>query len=376
MYTLCFFVTCFLTYIGNKLVLKKNIRTRKLGRLLFLIVVIIFAVIAGLRDFTVGTDIGFYGSPSFNEAKRFSFREYWKIDSDKLEPGYLILTYIFANTIGYARVWFGVIEFIIAGFTVARLYDIRETGKMWVGMCIFNCIILPPSLNIMRQSMAMAITFYASRYVLVETKAKPQYIRFLIYILVACSFHVTAAIGLVIPLYRIYFRTDHTHLKAKDFVRSLVLILLLLIAVVSIDKIVNIIIPLSSFTRKFSRYAGLQRSGFSINPMLIRFPFIVLICLFWKQYYSKRNYLLFMLLVTEALFAEMRIYSTTLYRLALYFSFYRLLAMPILIGRLNKENRKLVELAVVLLCFVTWFYQIVLQGNEEVFPYTMDWLWE
>lgn len=371
MYIGCAILTCLLAYRSNKLLLsskKKNVRR---GNFLMLLISIIFSVVAGLRDYTVGTDISYYALPSFINAQRFDLATYFAVDGSALEPLYMLLNYFVVKIFNNIGVLLFALQMITAVFVLFRLCDYKETNKLWLGVLIYNFFFFPISLNIMRQSIAMAMVFYATRY-LFGSNSKLSIKRYLIIVAISIGFHGTGAVGIaVLFFYMLFFRETRGEKDRYLILKSVTLIVILIVVVILFDKVVDLIVPISSFTGKFSRYTDQSFGGLDINPLLVRLPYIVLPLLFWNRYKKERteNYLLFMLILTDLVFSELRAYSTSLYRVSYYFAYFRMLAIPTFVQSLEIRNRKIMSLIICVLCIVIWAYQIVYQGNESVYPY-------
>ena len=142
------------------------------------------------------------------------------------------------------------------------------------------------------------------------------------------------------------------------------------------NKIVDMIIPISGFSLKYSSYAVGDINGFDFKPFLVRSPFLLIIFVYRRHFYEQKceNYLLYILLLTDALTSLLRSYSTTLYRISIFFAYYKMLAIPNLIESLKPNKRLRITFVICLLLYVLWIYQIILQGNEQVYPYTAKWL--
>lgn len=376
MYTLCGLVTCLLTYQANKLLISRYKTNRKVGNALLVLIVLIFSTMAALRDYNIGTDISYYVTPVFYNAKRMSFREYWVINSVIIEPLYLILNYLIAMFTDDPRLLMGCIELIVSGFILLRLSDYKMNRRMWIGVFIFNFAFFPISLNLMRQSIAMAIIFYATRYIFSD---KLNIHRFILWVVISMGFHLTGIIGLFILAFVFYYQKEKNIIRSRTLAREFKTILLIVGLVIMIflfNKIVDMIIPISGFSLKYSSYAVGDINGFDFKPFLVRSPFLLIIFVYRRHFYEQKceNYLLYILLLTDALTSLLRSYSTTLYRISIFFAYYKMLAIPNLIESLKPNKRLRITFVICLLLYVLWIYQIILQGNEQVYPYTAKWL--
>lgn len=363
-YISCAIVTTFLSYIANKY-LNKSKSDQFIGTALLLAVVLIFSFIAAFRDYDIGTDISFYGNATFNEARRYSLTELFAINGLNIEPLYLLLAKFSAIVSSKPQFQYFLIEFISVGFIIWRLCDYRDTDAIWLGVFLFNTYFFPTTLNYMRQSIALGIVFFATRYI--EEK---QYKKFLLLTFIAAGFHVTALFGISFLIIDAFINKENN--KSKKLLHGVYIFIFFALAVLSLGKVISVIAGLGGFAAKFSRYAGQSFSGFQINPIIIRLPYLILILAFWKQFINddKNNYYLFVIMALEVIVSELRSINVTLYRFSLFYGYYRMLSMPALISSMKTKDNKII-FAILIMIFSTlvWYYQIVIQGNESVYPY-------
>lgn len=364
MYVSCAIVTTFISYIANKY-LNKGKSDRLIGIALLVLIVVIFSSVAAVRDYDIGTDISFYGNATFNEARRYSLQQLFAINGLNIEPLYLLLAKFAAIVSSKPQFQYFLIEFLSVGFIIWRLSDYRKTNNIWLGVFLFNTYFFPTTLNYMRQSIALGIVFFATRYI-----EDNQYKKFLLLTIVAAGFHVTALFGISFLIIDVIFKKENN--KSKKLLHGVYIFVFVGIAVLSLGKVISIIAGLGGFAAKFSRYAGQSFSGFQINPIIVRLPYILLILAFWKQFINdnKNNYYLFVIMVLELFVSELRAINVTLYRFSLFYGYYKMLCMPALISSMKTRDNKIIfALLIVMFSILVWYYQIVIQGNESVFPY-------
>lgn len=371
MYTGCLVVTCLIANRANQLLLSSNVRRQRLGKALIILLILIFSLIAGLRDYSVGTDISYYGLPSFYKAQRLSAANYFVTDGTILEPLYVVLNFAITRIFNNYGIVLFALQLLTASFVLLRLCDYKYTGKIWLGVLIYNCFFFPISLNIMRQSVAMAMLFYATRYIFgseIDAKIK----RYVCIVICSMGFHVSGAIGFAILfIYHLYSRKTKYGKDKMTVLKTCALLCAMIVVVLLFDKIVGIIASLSSFTSKFSRYEGQSLGSIQLNPILTRLPFVIFPLAFWGKYKNKRleNYLVFILVVLDVIFSELRAYSSSLYRVSIYFAYFRMIEIPCLVESVGTRNRKILSILMTAICVSIWVYQIIYQGNESVFPY-------
>lgn len=188
------------------------------------------------------------------------------------------------------------------------------------------------------------------------------------------GFHLTGIIGMLLPALNIYYNKVYlgkNNKKLDSFIKTGLIIFVMILSVIFFNQLVDLVVPISKFTVKYSGYVVKSSGGIQVNPLLVRIPFIILILINWKKYERDKNenYMLFVIMIIDMIMSELRIYSSTLYRVSIYFAYFKILALPNYLVSLNIKKRRLATGLIIVLMYIIWIYQIVIQGNEQVFPY-------
>lgn len=146
------------------------------------LLVFVLSIVAGMRAYSVGRDTHSYISIF-----------------ETIENGGIILQEIGFEWFSKIILWLTgsksfllfVYALIIYGCIVLRLWDFRECSSFSITVITFYSLYYFESLNIMRQFVAMAILFYATRYL-----AERGYIKYLVALLIATTFHTSALLGI------------------------------------------------------------------------------------------------------------------------------------------------------------------------------------
>lgn len=191
----------------------------------------------------------------------------------------------------------------------------------------------------MRQCIALAIAFWAFYYFI-----KEEYKKYVFWTIIAVLFHNTAIISFFIAA--IYFALKNHNTFYTRF--GIVFCTFFVTSLYS--YFLQLFINIGLFSDKYTRYL-VESSGFSINPILIRLPFIILILVIYKQFcnYQSAKYqslekyntdFLIIMLIIEMLTAEMRALLPALYRINFYFGYAKCIAY----SRIAKVHKKMNEL--------------------------------
>lgn len=367
-YIMMYFVSCILAYISER---KLNVNNYKEFYFFSFLSIFVGAFLAGVRSLGVGTDTLVYGHGVFINAINRNFLDYFIDELSNFEPLYLLFTYIISNIFKNENVYYGIYEFIIILLIYSSLFETKkiinnksESNICWLGLFVFYTLIYPFTLNGMRQSMAMAIIFYSFKYLY-----KSDLKKFIICNVIAIGFHYTAVIGIL------FYVMEYLLKKTNKIIAK---ILILFIMVISVFEYKYLISFINIFVDKYERYIG-GSVDFILNPFLIRIPFLLLLIIFRKNYKSIFCEIDFwiMMLIGEILFCQLRSSIPALYRTSLYFSLIKIQAYPNIDKIFKRKDRVMIKIFLILFLLAIWYYQIVVKGNEQIYPYRsniINWL--
>lgn len=189
-YLVCFTISTALFWLGQYVKLKKN--TEPIRWIIYGTALLFPSILAGLRDVSVGTDMLVYGIPIFKSSlSSASFSDLLN-SWDRIEPGYLWLSYIVAGLTRNHTFFFFLIMFIEVLFVFLALLRWQKQVPIWLGMLIFFLLFYNNSLNMMRQHLSLSIGFYGIQSIIVK-----KHYRALFWILLASQFHNSALILLM-----------------------------------------------------------------------------------------------------------------------------------------------------------------------------------
>ena len=159
-YIVTFLVTLFFSYIDERNLLKE--KPNRLKHIIMVAFIIMLpAVLAGLRDYSIGTDVQIYAKSVFENAVRSSSVNSVLERYSELEPGFLMLAFIVSRITSSVHFFLFSIAFIIQLFVYLALYRTRNYCSIFMGESVYLFLIYNASLNMMRQTIAMAILLFA-----------------------------------------------------------------------------------------------------------------------------------------------------------------------------------------------------------------------
>lgn len=373
-YLLVFGGSIGLTVYGECLNKKGN---RKGFYLCMIFAVLLVVLLAGLRAVPVGTDGPAYERWVYNAAECTSFAEA-RFVGRSTELVYMLLVYLVAKSTGNVNVLF----FITASLTYGMyMFGIVKLGKnisisyAWAAY-LFLCY--GYSLNSLRQALAMTALVLA--FVLFREK---KYVFSGIVVIAAVLCHNSAgliAAGMLV-VYCLLQKWDAWFLKVGILAATA-------LAVFGYEPVFYQLNRVGILPDRFSGYvAGASFIHFSLNPILVRLPFFLLVLFFYRDYAKDgRNSgeitkadadFLLVMMGMEMILSELRVISVPLYRICLYFGVFRCLGIGRLVYAVNKSEKykkwsKPLCAALIGMLVVIWLYQVVLQGNDEIYPYTSE----
>lgn len=373
-YICVIFISCLLTLIAEKS--QKSIR-----QLFFTISVILPSIVSGARADSVGTDMHAYIEPMHRFANSIDNYFYFinsnqtLISGDQVnrfEKGYMTLVYLCSRISSSLFFDLFISELLIISLTLIALcrFNKKYNISITLGMFVFYMMFFNPSLNIVRQSLAMSVLIFSYTY-LIEDK----WIKYTIGVIIAYLFHQTAIIG-IIPLFIYYFiKTDNKYIfkfggNIKTISSSTIRSILGSIFIVVFSPIlVNIVLSLTGQTRfQWAYLAAIP--AISINQMIIRLPFVLLLIVQWNSMKDtiQKNFFLSMLIL-DLLLSMISGGTNYLLRVAMYPSIYYVFAFPIEVKDSNVNKHILIATLIIAYLMVYWYYTVVIMNYNATVPY-------
>lgn len=345
----------FLIIIGFSLLIG-NLADRLNNKYLLFISIMLMVIFSGLRGVNVGIDtIGYYNDFYAIEHGGYVFsKDIFFLTTSK------ILMNIFHSP--YAIIF--IYSFFINILINLRLWDYRKYCSFSLMQLMYVCIFYFQSINIMRQFIAIAIVFFATKFL-----DKRNYKLFILFNILASAFHLTAVLGIIILL--VYLIND-----AKRSRESEIKVIILTCPIILILAYVGL--------NYFSRYSNyFDKTTIDIGFMIL----YQLLCLFFINLFCRnKNSKIYSTNVLGELFeidrCVMHLFIISLIllsigsffryveRIGLYFQMFE---MPFWGQAINCiYNRKSVR---ILACVFIFYYMITMLifDGQGIFPYNFFW---
>lgn len=357
---------------------------RRKSKLLFIVLsclaLFLPCFLAGVRDDTIGTDMLVYGNKVFKDALSMDFISYMQKD---MEPLFLLLVRFISYFTNSIAIYYFVLELAVILPIYCTLQREKGNKYAWVAMMVYYLLLFPYSFNLLRQSIAVSIIFFAFKYV-----QKHQLLKYIIALIIAMLFHKTAIIGLIIyPIYVLMTENNNNLSKIKQknellkFTQkhstaiSCIVIFISFGCVTLMEQVINFFYNLdNSAYAYFYNKIDTSNSLVSVLIFLILLSPIYIIYLLNRRYYMKKDLdinILFTFSLMGIIMYQARMVSSEMYRVSLYlYIFLPLFVENVIRLKKNPKTRFLYILIILVLCVAFFCFFFVKSKWNKIYPYT------
>lgn len=166
-------------------------------RALLWLPVLLLTVVAGIRGNMVGVDTASY-------LRMFPWYDSMGLSAVNREFLFYYIGYAIYRIFGSVQPVFLAFGLLIYALFFFRLWDFRKTANLGISTFIFVLFYFGSSMNGLRQYIAIAIVFYATRYLRQE-----RYILFCLFVALSALFHVSSIICFVFVILYIGIRRQY-----------------------------------------------------------------------------------------------------------------------------------------------------------------------
>lgn len=382
-YIITFLISVAFIWIGTKKCTRQRMtdgtwETVRLKKIPVIIGLLVPVLLASMRATSVGADVTFYVVPFFDRAlSSNTFSGYMELLGGYTNDiGYCLLNYIiskFTQEIGWL---FFFSELIIIFATFAGCWQLRGKAYPWLSMLFFYFLFYNITLSTVRQSCALAISFYAFAYLLRMQFRKDSIIKSMMYIMVASTFHTTAIfeLGIIFFSYCI-FKNKITVIKF-----TLIAFIGCLFAKLFASRFLSIagnLIGLitSKYTDEFFLNTSAAGASGYISIIMMSVIVVILQLLYIKNErheYSKKIDRIFLGLNLLYVFAMIFLSNFAFIPRIMYyiqFSWCVSFAQCVKIVKNNRFNSTAVIIILFLVTFIFWEFFFILGNVHETYPY-------
>jgi len=312
------------------------------------------SLFAGLR-FGIGTDY-------FSYATTF---EVIKLSGDTKIDNSLVFWSI-NKIVAELGMEFNVVLFVTSFVTTLFIYLTLRRKKavlsVGIGMVIYMLLYYQMSFNILRQIAAMSILLYSIHYI-----NKKAFIKYILLIFLAMSFHLTAIIFL--PLYFLnwlYGTKKYKKLKIISFISILILMI----------NFSSILYPIVSRINSLSYYANSylyseREFEFGLGVFLRALPFILPGIIFWNEIKKDKDMILYFNILIIGSITLFSAYGSVNYteRIAHYFLSALIIFIPYIYKVSSHLGKLYIGRIILLIIVLLWIWDFIYLGRNGTVPY-------
>lgn len=335
-----------------------------------ILISLILSFLAGFRDITVGSDTWNYKRVYFDIIPSYKTISQVLADESYLDTGYLLFVWLSCHI--QNQYWF--MLFLTQLLTITFYYlGYKRFGKYlksdFFSFTFFYVFLFyNHSLNVMRQELAVSVVFFAFSYLW-----EKRYIHYIIWTLVAFSFHSSVIVSLVFPFIMYIVLLSN---PKKQKVILLLFSVFILLLFVSYYYILDLLVGFNVFDISYMSKYGDDSLFYEAEKRIAYIPAIFTFIIFWVIYVCKegsnldRRFILFHVIINSFYFSTLflSLYVEFLNRLSLYFFAINLFCLSVELR--TKPVRKFLKGCVLLFVLIIWGYQYILLNSSETFPYT------
>ncbi|MBQ0047165.1 MAG: EpsG family protein [Prevotellaceae bacterium] len=339
---------------------------------MLLIAALPLSILAGCRDISVGTDTEFYGVPCFNMIVHYGELGFI-MGASEWEPVFTLCIYLGNLYNKTLNAGLFLVAYWTLTFAFLSIYLLREKISLSFGVFIYLLLFYNPSLNLMRQSMAMSVCMLSWCFLY-----KHKLLWCIIFMVLAYFCHHSAVI-FAIPIF-IYLYLNYTRKKKKKKKNKIksrtnftqFVYILAPLFVVLYDIILGVLIRVGIFSDHFNAYVDSDETNFSKTNVLSSLILFLFVVLFAKKSHLEEKFGNYTKIIAYISFILM--FSSLVSAWAFRSSYYFLTLFPIIIPMMtqNLKNTSVKQLQMVFNVFLVflWFWDVVVNGSNSTYPYT------
>ena len=357
-YLVIFVCSIFFLYVSDKT------QNRAIKFLFTVIAILLPSILAGLRDYSIGTDVELYGNIWFKNAcyanDYFEYVQHAMLGS--IGIGYSTLNYIVAMFTDNAHWFYFILNLITNSFVYFGLRRNRDICSIPVGYIVYYFIFYGIFLNALRQSVAVVIVFWGFYYI-----RNNNLIKYILTVILASMFHSTALIAIV--LYAIHW---FVNMKNSSTRRS---ILIVCLAAVSLEfwNIVTVLSKYGFISDRYSIYGNNLSSGGGFIIRIIFYGFFCFVLYFLANYSSnsllENDFKIYN--VISVLFSVLSARNAQSVRIVMYYDIFLIYYFSYILKNnlIVKRNKAGFKIIMIVLLILYWIVVFGIRKSDQIVPY-------
>ena len=308
--------------------------------------ILVFSLVSGLRSRSVGVDTAAYYNSFENQ-----FPNTWEFP----EIGFRCISNFLYTVFGNPTVLMVIYAIITNYLIIMRLWDFRKKCSFVTMVILYALIVFIPTLNVMRQYLAISILFFSTRLL-----DKRKILHYIIVVFACALIHQTSLLALLIPFVYVW-----SSLSAKTKI--------IIIAPASILAIYVLSLVFRFESNHIENYFSDGNKISNINITFIyRFVIFVvsyLMCGLWRK---KKNcndrFSIYSFLYFAGLsFSSMGMFYFVMARIGYYYLIFELLYW----GRLSTLKNRAFYNTMIMAYALYIFGMEIIENGSLIFPYSI-----
>lgn len=375
-YLFIFICSAFLFYLSEKPELAKY------RKCFVFFAIVLPSILAGLRSENVGVDVKIYAIPIYSAASAsdnlIQFIQNQLVIGNK-DFGFNVLNYFLSRLTNDYH--FGLFAYQMITLTFIYLgyknYEKKFGAPLWLCILLYLLLLYNPSLNIMRQCIAVSILFYG-----ITCMFNKRYVRTILFIFVAILFHSSAILGIPIALMYLFLCRETCPDMKTQIIKSSVLICCGLLFVLLFPTLLKMVVNLGILHSRYLDYLpggtwstiGVDSSINILSVMPSLFYLLLILMAFRKmnEYKKESLFLTFSSLIILLLdFSPL--YANYLTRAGYYFLPFQAVMLADIADICPAKYKKFYVLMIIAAMLVVWIVTVVILGYYGTIPYEFFW---
>ena len=364
---MCFSISLLLLWFGQKI---KHGQCEPFRWLIYGIALLIPAALAGVRDWSVGTDVLFYGYPIFKEACVVPHIGGFSTMHDGwIGTGYLWLNIAICHITQNFNIMLFLLMFIEIIFVFLAIYQWRDKFPIWLGMLVFYAFFFNLSFNAMRQCLALSISFLGMKYIF-----ERKFLVFTFWVFLGCLFHISAI--LVLAYYPLFWYANKYTSKKSILLLSVIFSSLIIFSnqiFISLLHSMSGIIPRADGIASYLAYIEKDSSGYKnfIYFALLAVLFLYKRNIILKNFQDIGHFLEISVIITAIFQLITFVGGAYAQRFIIIPNWMLCFSIPVVFYSYIKTfPRTIINLAVIIYCFFYWYYIFIYLGFNETQDYS------
>lgn len=181
------------------------VKNKITSKIMMLMVVLILSLTAGFRDSTVGIDTEAYIRIIQSTSPFYSGELYYKY----VDIGFQILVKLLLQLLSDPHYVLFCVSLITNALIISTIWQLKDKISFSISIFIYITFFYFETFNILRQWLAIAIIFFAFRYLI-----RSKYVFFTTFVLIASTIHLSAIIAMVfIPIHVLVEKKSNIKIK-------------------------------------------------------------------------------------------------------------------------------------------------------------------